>query len=270
MELLGEFESMDDWASWARINAPKIEALRSIDIEQKLSRHGIDSPVFGKIPPEHVSIRNKNYRESIIVRRMNSRQRALVEILSKESEIWDNPHSAIYAAEAVTPFALFMRGRFSRFIGSEYTTDQERKASLFPIAIEDLNRLSFPDASFDCAITSDVLEHVPSISLALRELRRVIKPEGLLLSTFPFTNKLASLRKAELINGKVVHYVEPEYHGNPMDPKGSLVFTVPGWDILETARNAGFRNAKMIKFASTTKGIWGANASFIDVFYARV
>jgi hypothetical protein len=270
MELIGEFRSISEWEVWARTHAEKIESLRAMDIEQRISRHGIDSPVFGKIPPEHVAIRSKNYRESIIARRLNSRQRALVEILANETELWNNTHAAIYAAEAVTPFALYMRGRFTRFIGSEYTTDPVRKASLFPIAVEDLNRLSFPDASFDCSITNDVLEHVPSVSLALTEIRRVMKPGGVHLSTFPFTNKPASVCKAELVGGKIVHHVEPEYHGNPMDPKGSLVFTIPGWDILDTARNAGFREAKMIKFASTTKGIWGANAPFIDVFYARV
>jgi hypothetical protein len=54
-----------------------------------------------------------------------------------------------------------------------------------------------------------------------------------------------------------------------MDPKGSLVFTVPGWDILETTKNAGFSVAKIIKFASSTKAIWGANTPFIDVLYAE-
>jgi hypothetical protein len=95
-----------------------------------------------------------------------------------------------------------------------------------------------------------------------------MKPGGLLLSTFPFTNRPESLRKTELVKGKLVHHAPPEYHGNPVDPQGSLVFTIPGWDILDMARNAGFRDAVLIKFASVTKGVWGAEAPFIDVLRA--
>jgi hypothetical protein len=35
--------------------------------------------------------------------------------------------------------------------------------------------------------------------------------------------------------------MEPEFHGNPVDPeKGSLVYQIPGWDLLDQARSAGF------------------------------
>lgn len=269
MELLAEFGSYDEWRKWSSTNASVIESLRAIDIEQVIARNGIDSPVFGKIPPEHVAIRSRNYRESIVAMGLNSRQRAVIEILAQQQDIWGNPRAAIYAAEAVTPFALFMRGRFSRFTGSEYTTDPVRMADLFPIAIEDLNSLSFPAGRFDCVITNDVLEHVPSIAQALSELRRITKPGGLLLSTFPFTHRPDSVCKAELIDQTIVHHVHPEYHGNPMDPKGSLVFTIPGWDILEMAKNAGYRAVKVVMIASAPKALWGAQSPFINVFSAR-
>ena len=45
--------------------------------------------------------------------------------------------------------------------------------------------------------------------------------------------------------GKINYLMEPEYHGNPVDEKGSLVFEIPGWDILERTRAAGFRTATM-------------------------
>lgn len=268
MELIGEFRSFAEWEAWRAANKPALDELRQIDIEQVVTRDGIDSPVFGKVPGPLVSVRSKNYRESIVVRQLNSRQRALIEILARQKEIWYNLDSAIYAAEAVTPFALLMRGRFSKFLGSEYTTNPAQKSKLFPIPIEDLMALSFPKASFDCAITNDVMEHVPSISLTLKELRRVMKPGGLLLSTFPFTNRPDAICKAELVKGKVVHHMPPEYHGNPVDPQGSLVFTIPGWDILDMVRDAGFRDAVMIKFASVPKGIWGGDSPFIDVLQA--
>ncbi len=45
-------------------------------------------------------------------------------------------------------------------------------------------RLPFADASFDTVFCVDVLEHVPKPDLALAEMRRVLKPGGLLLLSF--------------------------------------------------------------------------------------
>lgn len=269
MELIGEFESYSEWAIWKESNSDAIAAFDALDFEATVLRDGVAKSIFGPVPPKQIAIRSKNYRESIIIRKLNSRQRALLEILAERFALWNNINASIYAAEAVTPFALFMRGRFPKFIGSEYTDDPTRKKELFPIAVEDLNALSFQDQSFDCAITNDVLEHVPDIQAALSELRRILKTDGILISTFPFTDKKASTPKAKLVAGKIVHLTEPEYHGNPVDPNGSLVFTVPGWDVLEMAKQAGFKHAKIIKFASIPRAIRGSKSPFIDVFWAE-
>ena len=45
--------------------------------------------------------------------------------------------------------------------------------------------LPFPDSSFDRAIASEVLEHIPDDNGALRELARVVKPGGFLAVTVP-------------------------------------------------------------------------------------
>ena len=50
---------------------------------------------------------------------------------------------------------------------------------------EDLTRLTYSDAAFDLVLTSETLEHVPDLDLALRELRRVLVPGGRHLFTVP-------------------------------------------------------------------------------------
>ena len=45
-------------------------------------------------------------------------------------------------------------------------------------------RLPFPDASFDAVLSTDTFEHVMDLDLAFREIARVLKPGGSLLTRF--------------------------------------------------------------------------------------
>lgn len=49
----------------------------------------------------------------------------------------------------------------------------------------DATKLDFEDGAFDALICSEVLEHLPDYDAALREIRRVLKPEGRLCVTVP-------------------------------------------------------------------------------------
>jgi len=55
----------------------------------------------------------------------------------------------------------------------------------FQVLKADVNRLPFADEAFDCVICSEVLEHIPEHHDALRELVRVLKPQGDLVVSVP-------------------------------------------------------------------------------------
>lgn len=53
------------------------------------------------------------------------------------------------------------------------------------VSIADINKLPFADASFDCIICSEVLEHIPDHKNAIKELDRILKPQGTLVVSVP-------------------------------------------------------------------------------------
>lgn len=184
-----------------------------------------------------------NLREGLVYSSINSRMRAVMLCIEQTLEV-SRDDAKIYATEAVTAFALRLRGIFPKFIGSEYAETEEQRDQLFPIFSEDLQSLSFPHDAFHLVTTNEVLEHVPSIDQAMREIHRVLKPSGWHIGTVPFAyGQNESITKAVLEGGKPIFLMEPEYHGNPVDERGSLVFQIPGWDILDRAKAIGFREA---------------------------
>lgn len=46
---------------------------------------------------------------------------------------------------------------------------------------EDVNSLSFPDNFFDVVFCDVVIQHLPDVSNAMKEMRRVLKPNGILI-----------------------------------------------------------------------------------------
>jgi SAM-dependent methyltransferase len=106
---------------------------------------------------------------------------------------------------------------------------------------EDLTRLSYADSSFDLAITSDTLEHVPNIDAALREIHRVIRPGTAHVFSTPVVWDRPTRQRAALRDGQVVHLLAPSYHGAPQDSKSDfLVFYEFGADFPDRCRAAGF------------------------------
>ncbi len=60
-----------------------------------------------------------------------------------------------------------------------------RYGLILPITVAAGEQLPYPDGSFDLITCLDVLEHVASTGDVLREMRRVLKPGGIVLTTIP-------------------------------------------------------------------------------------
>lgn len=264
------FRSFEEWKVAAK-NPLMSDSAYIEEIVRHAQRHGASSTFLGEhIPPAEVTVLGPNYRETLLVRGLNPRLRAVLDLLAEEDPDND-PLYSIYAPEALTPFAMLLRSRYPRFIGSEYVDSEEARSALFPIPVEDLLALSFPSGVFDCVLANEVFEHIPDLAQGIREIHRVLKPSGVLIATFPFSyGAYETLVKARVRGPEVELLCEPEYHGNPAQPeKGSLVFQIPGWSVLDECRATGFSEVEMLFVSSMVRAITGEETSGVYVLRCR-
>lgn len=265
------FHSFEEWTAWLQTRPDILDGSLAQAIVTQVQYEGLDCQYCNRhLAPQEVSIKGENYRETMVCPcGLNTRQRATLGEIGHFTKGRAPHRLRIYGSEAVTPLALKLRGRYARFIGSEYTADPTKREDLFPIPFQDLTALTFPDARFDLVIVNDVFEHVPDLPTVLREIARVLRPEGALISTFPFAHTSRhSVVRARIEEGRVVHLAKPQYHGDPMNPDGALVFQIPGWDVLEQARKAGFATAEMRFLSSRRLGFTATNIAGLFVFHA--
>lgn len=133
---------------------------------------------------------------------------------------------------------------------------------------EDLENMTFADASFDLFITQDVMEHIFSPAKAFREIARVLKPGGAHIFTVPLINKeqLSECWASRDANGEINYHHQPEYHGNPVDDSGSLVTMHWGYDLSEFIMLEAKTPTAMVVIDDMEKGI---RAEYIEVMVSR-
>jgi SAM-dependent methyltransferase len=134
---------------------------------------------------------------------------------------------------------------------------------------EDFENLTFSDNSIDLHVSQDVFEHLFDPAAAFKEIARTLKPGGAHLFTTPLVNKGAPTKICAIRNpnGDIVHLVSPpEYHGNPVSEKGSLVTVRWGYDITRFIFQASGLFTEMIYIDALELGI---RAEYIEVLITR-
>ena len=162
----------------------------------------------------------------------------------------------------------------SNYIASQFFPGVAAGKIVDGVRCENLEALSFEDNSIDLHVTQDVFEHIFHPEAAFREIARTLRPGGLHVFTTPLIRKAQSSKVCAAVkNGKIVHFKEPEYHGNPISGDGSLVTMEWGYDICDVifestglftqliyvdAIELGIR-AELIEVLVTKKPLNGAN-----------
>lgn len=206
-----------------------------------------------------------NFRERLLCPRcgLNNRQRFLAGLVRERT----TADTSIYLYEQITQFYDWAVGALPGTIaGSEYLGHDRAGGDVVAgIRHEDAMAMTYADDTFDVLVSQDVFEHVPDIGLTLAEASRVLRPGGWMWFSVPFhSDRVETVRRAELRAGQVVELLPPQYHGNPVDAEaGSLVFYDHGWGLLDACRDAGFADAHVIAYWSALHGHLGGGLQMV-------
>ena len=197
---------------------------------------------FGPLP---------NLREGLVCEcGLGNRNRLIYSAIALEAENYADVQMAILERTSV----LFQRLQeiYPGIIGSEYIgTDVQggtmHTAGGISVRHESITGLSFSSCSLDVIVHNDVLEHVFDYKKALEELYRVLRKGGTLIFTCPFFFRLdREIQKARILaDGSLELLMEPEYHGDPINPQGALTFYHYGWGLLDDLILCGFRDVRV-------------------------
>jgi SAM-dependent methyltransferase len=154
------------------------------------------------------------------------------------------------------------------YVGTQYFPSVARGTFKDGVRCEDLEAQTFPDESFDLVVTQDVMEHIFNPDQAYREIWRTLKIGGLYIHTTPiYKTRATTERRASLAqDGTVLHHAEPEYHGNPVDPRGSLVTFHYGYDLAELIAQWTSFDVEIRRYHQRSSGIV---AEFSEVIVCR-
>jgi SAM-dependent methyltransferase len=152
------------------------------------------------------------------------------------------------------PVLDFLAAHARSVVGTEFLDGVAPGASRDGVRCEDVQALSFADASFGLATSTEVFEHVEDDAAAFAELHRVLRPGGLAVFTVPLSDAATTVERTALRDGRRVPVLPPEIHGDPLRPDGILCLRNYGRDIVDRLRGAGFAHAELVRPASALLG----------------
>jgi SAM-dependent methyltransferase len=161
----------------------------------------------------------------------NPRQRALVTVLNLISPAW--PTLRIFESSPGGISSDFLREKCPGYRMAHFFPEVPGGSCQNGVRCENLEALTFPDEQFDLVVTQDVMEHVLNPEKGFREIGRVLQRGGAHVFTVPYRHRVKTKVRAVETPGGRRDLQAPTYHGNPVDPAGSLVTVDWGNDLPE-------------------------------------
>jgi SAM-dependent methyltransferase len=116
-------------------------------------------------------------------------------------------------------------------------------------------------------VTQDVFEHIPDPNRGFAEVARVLKSGGAHVFTIPYyVGKPTFIRARLNADGSMAYFAPKDFHGNPVDPNGSLVTTEWGDDVADFICRASGMTTAIYHYHDPAQGLLG---EFLYVFVSR-
>lgn len=192
------------------------------------------------------------------------RFRALIRVLHERFPRWRDLD--IHESSPAGPSSAKMAREGKSYVPTHFFADTEPGTLRGGYRCENLEAQTFGDASFHLVVTQDVFEHVLEPRRAFAEVARTLRPGGAHVFTVPWYYWKPTLVRAHRENGRVVHDCEPDYHGNPIDARGSLVVTEWGFELLDLIERWTGMRTTVEHIFDARQGICG---EFGEVFISR-
>jgi SAM-dependent methyltransferase len=193
------------------------------------------------------------------------RQRALVTVLSIVRPEWRRLR--MWELAPAGPASVKLQRENDACIASHFWPGLEPGSVVDGVRCEDLEHPTFDDASVDVVVSSDVFEHVVDVDVALAQIARVLADGGIHVWTTPqYPQREVSEPRVRRVGGSLEYLRPLEYHGDPVDPNGSLVTYDWGLDLPERVETASAMSTTVFRIQSRDHGLLG---EFLEVFVSR-
>ena len=190
------------------------------------------------------------------------RQRHLQQVLDAVFPGWDD-----LEMHESSPSNDYLARRCARYGASQYLPEVAPGTQRDGVRCENLEALTFPDASLDLMVTQDVFEHVLRPDVAAREILRVLRPGGAHVFTVPKHRGLRRSRpRVEIVDGAARPVAEAVYHGNPVGD-GRVLVTWDYGDDFESLL-AHWCGAPTVTHLTRDRRL-GIDGEFLEVFVTR-
>ncbi len=176
---------------------------------------------------------------------------SMATVLSDLPIRWAEAAACELSAEG--PLVDWLAARSHSLATSEFHAGVAPGAMVDRVRNEDVESLSYPDASFDLATSTEVFEHVGDDRRGFAEIRRVLRPGGFWVFTVPLFDAAATVERY-VREGAHWHPLLPEeFHA---DRRGQRVPVRRdyGRDIVDRLRTAGFADARIVLPSRTWAG----------------
>jgi len=163
--------------------------------------------------------------------------------------------------------SLKLKNECNSYFPSQYWPNRKLGKSYDGFHNVNLEKKHFDAECFDLVITQDVFEHLYNPDKACKQIYRSLKKGGAHICTIPLVNKYKATEKCSIMEKNEITWLkEPEYHGNPINDKGSPVSFHYGYDLCFLIQKWSKFSCMMVLIDDLERGI---RAEYNEVIIMR-